>query len=266
MHSCQTAPLTLLDSEDLLSQGLQTVQKGLAAKRLAFQAHASECARSGCQHYDERALEIELRVVNNLAPRYGQLCQKVQSRLAVFREPDARDCLEFLREIEADLSKARDRIDAKIDGTNDFEFRILELRGMEWAVSSPATFRLGSDISYSRRTIEAALDRVQTGIGDVIRSQDIAIHFTAYKRGHLLIDKAIVARRKTGRPKELFTSIEDERTTVLNRLQVRIQRDLDVICRDTCSIDDIPGDEENERPQQKVLGTSCDCEPNSVAG
>ena len=246
VYSQQTAPLTLFDGEDIFDRGLDAVRRALLLRKSTFGDHLRSCAAVGCLHYHEHAVNIQLRVVNNLAPRHDHLHQTLRSKLVLFRDPDAHDCLQFLTEIERHLHNARDLVDAKISRMNDFEFRIVQLQGVDWSTNNVTPICLGSEASYSRRTIEAALSRIQTGIGDVIRSQDIAIHFAAYKRGHLLVDKALVARRKSGRTKERFGSAEEEKSTFLSRLRIRIQKDLDLVCKDTCSLDELADDDQDE--------------------
>ena len=246
VYSQQTAPLTLFDGEDIFDRGLDAVLSALLLRKSSFEDHLRSCAAAGCLHHHEHAVNIHLRVVNNLAPRHDHLHQTLRSKLVLFRDPDAYDCLQFLTEIEHHLHDSRDLVDAKISRMNDFEFKIVQLQGLGWSTNNFTPICLGSEASYSRRTVEAALSRIQTGIGDVIRSQDVAIHFTAYKRGHLLVDKALVARRKSGKTKERFGSAEEEKSTVLNRLRIRIQKDLDMVCKDTYCLDDLADDDQDE--------------------
>ncbi|KAH8884481.1 hypothetical protein GQ53DRAFT_829724 [Thozetella sp. PMI_491] len=252
VSSQQTAPLTLFASEDLLWKGLSAIEGGLEPRKKAFEDHLNTCSQFGCQHYREDAVSIELRVVNNLTPRYDHLRRKIRSKLCLFNLPGNSDCVEFLGKAEDQLKHAVEELDAKINKMNDFEFRILELKSMSWSISDPAAFYLDSEASYSRRTIEAALDRIQTGIGDVLRGHDIAIHFSAHKRGHLVIDKALVARRK-GKIRETFSSIEEEKAAFMSRLKERIQHDLDTVCKDTCSVDDALDDKEEALLEADVI-------------
>lgn len=241
VNSEQTAPLSLFLSEDLLWNGLQAINQALEQKKREFDAHVGECIRGECHHsLDDESLSIELRVTNNLGTVYSHLCRSVQCKLALFRDLDARDCDEFLDGIEAAFDNVQRCADAKINELNDFEFKIVELRGSGWSVKQPASFNIDSLTSYGRRTIQAALDRIQTGIADVLRGHNVAIHINAYKRGHLVLDKAIVAHAKRGVAPESFATPEDAREAFVSRLKTRIQRDIDTVFEDTCSIDDIP--------------------------
>ena len=46
------------------------------------------------------------------------------------------------------------------------------------------------------------MERIHTGIVDVLHGHDAAIHIAAYKRGHLILDKAMVAHCEPGEAKE----------------------------------------------------------------
>ncbi|KAK0657632.1 hypothetical protein B0T16DRAFT_402197 [Cercophora newfieldiana] len=249
----QTAPLTLFMSEDMLWQGLQAANKGLEPKKQEFDAHLSSCPGGDCHHSDEESLRIELRITNNLGPIHDDIRRTVQSKLALFS--DTKSCEEFVQGIETALVGIRDEADGKINALNDFELRIVELRGTGWSVHQPAVFSLDASASYGRRTIQAALDRVQTGIADVLRGFDVAIHISGHKRGHLILDKAIVAHAKRGIPKEVFSSPEDEQKIFTSRLKARIQQDIDKVFEDTCSIDDIPEEEQRPVSPSTIAGT-----------
>ncbi|KAL2139999.1 hypothetical protein VTI28DRAFT_4429 [Corynascus sepedonium] len=272
--SQQTAPLTLFMSEDLLWKALQFANQGLDSKKNEFDEHFRGHTLPESAHSEDDKFELDLRVANNLGPVYNHVQRSIKSRIALFRDPEARDCEAFICELERHLSHIRDEADATLNSLNDLEIRIVELKGVGWTLREPAKFTLGSDISYGRRTIRAALDRIQTGIGDVIRGHNIAIHIAAHKRGHLVLDKAIVAHEKRGKPKETFGSHEDAQEAFASRLRVRIQKDLDKVFEDSCSIDDIPEDEDDyfsaqpitpQQPEQAVFeGPSPRYSPSSV--
>ncbi|KAK0618238.1 hypothetical protein B0T17DRAFT_509787 [Bombardia bombarda] len=246
VNSNQTAPLTLLMSEDLLWKGLRATNRLLELRKHDFDGHIEDCRTPGCQHFGNEALDIELRVSNNLGPLYSHVRRNIQSQLSLFHDPEARDCHDFLRAVEDRLMEIKEESDARISEMNDLEFCILELKGVGWAIQQPAKFILDSSASYGRRTIQAALDRIQTGLGDVIRGHNVAVHFTAHKRSHLILDKAIVAHQKRGAPVEVFASPDEEKAAFVSRLKKRIQEDIDMVFKDTCCIDDIPEDEDDQ--------------------
>ncbi|KAK4116361.1 hypothetical protein N656DRAFT_794680 [Canariomyces notabilis] len=246
VSSTQTTPLTLFMSEDLLWKALQALNQGLDTKKQELDDRLRETGREDDLQFDQDALEIDLRVTNNLGPVYKHVHRNVKSRLALFRDMEARDCEEFLRNVENLLISARNEADAKINALNDLEIRIVELKGVGWSVREPAKFTLGPSASYGRRTIQAVLDRIQAGIADIIRGHNVAIHITAYKRGHLVLDKAIVAHEKHGKPIETFPSAQEAQSACVSRLKARIQQDMDKVLDDSCAIDDIPEDEHDD--------------------
>ncbi|KAK4156953.1 hypothetical protein C8A00DRAFT_12167 [Chaetomidium leptoderma] len=245
VNSAQTTPLTLFMSEDMLWKALQFANQGLDSKKREFDDHLPEHSVLDGPHSEDDTLEIDLRVSNNLGPVYSHMHRNVKSTLALFRDPEAKDCDNFLCDIERYLTHIRDETDAMLNAMNDLEVRVVELKGVGWTLREPAKFTLGSSSSYGRRTIQAALDRMQTGIGDVIRGHNIAIHVTAHKRGHIVLDKAIVAHEKRGKSKETFASPKDAQVAFVTRLKARIQMDIDKVVEDSCSIHDILEDEED---------------------
>lgn len=241
--STQTTPLTSFISEDLLWKAWQAINRGLDLRKQDLEDHLREHRTLDDPRSGGDEVEINLGVSNNLGPAYGHVQRNVKINLALFRHPEATDCDEFLAAIEHYLVRVRNEADARINSMDDFDFQIVELKGVSWTLREPANFTLGPSASYGRRTIQAALDRIQTGIGDVIRGHNIAIHIKAYKRGHLVLDKAIVAHEKRGKPRETFASPEEAKATIAQRLKAQIQKDLDKVFEDSCSIDDIPEDE-----------------------
>ncbi|KAJ0107931.1 hypothetical protein J7T55_007143 [Diaporthe amygdali] len=258
VNSNQTAPLNLGQGETLLWQAYRTLEDMLDSKRTAFEIEHANCdgfegvPDCDCQHYDEDALEVQLSIVNNLGPYYEHLHRNIQSRIQLFRHVCGNDCDEFVREVQASFDQLRDKVDEKLDSLNDFDFRIAELVGHGWRIKNAARFTLDSKQSHTRRTIEALLDRIRTGVGDVLRGHDVAIRMIAHKRGHLILDKALIARRHRSMPGPFASATpEDEQALFVAHLKARIQADIDLVCKDTCSLEDVPdgpSPEHSERP------------------
>lgn len=247
VDSTQTAPLNLSLAEDLSWQAYRAVEDVLDSTKHAFDMEHAHCEvvdgvpDCGCQHFVQDALRLELRSANNLGPTYDHLCRSIQSRLRLFKHPTGQDCDEFVNMVRACLQKLRNRTDEKLSMLNDFDFRIVELIGHGWQVKNPARFVIDGKQSYTRRSIEALLDRIRTGVGDVLRGHDVAIRMIAYKRGHLILDKALISRNHQESPDHIpTTASEDEQRIFVARLKARIQEDIDMICKDTCSLEDIP--------------------------
>ena len=257
INSKQSSPLNLVLSEDLLWQVSESIGSALAFKKRNFdQQHRETCSGldgpHSCEHLDDEALHIAFRVANNIGPSYTHLHRQLRSKLSLFHGDGSgeEDCRAFLQDVETRLVDARDLFDSKINEMDDFELRILNLKTSTWSVRDPARFHLDASASYSRRSIEAVLQRVQTGIADVLRGEGVAIHIDAYKRGHLVLDKVLVARRDdTAGALAIDTrSPDDHMRDVVSRLQVRIQEDIDAVCLDTCSLDDIPEEADKGKP------------------
>lgn len=259
VNSKQTAPLNLGQGETLLWQAYRTLEDMLDSKRTAFEIEHAGCdgfegvVDCDCQHFDEDALCVDLRLVNNLGPYYEHLHRNIQSRLQLFRHVCGNDCDDFVRGVHGSFDQLRDKVDAKLDALNDFDFRIAELIGHGWRMNNPARFTLDSKQRHSRRTIEALLDRIRTGVGDVLRGHDVAVRMIAHKRGHLVLDKALISRNHQSSPGPFApTTPEDEQALFVAHLRARIQADINLVCKDTCSLKDVPEEpslEHSPRPR-----------------
>lgn len=273
VDSMQTAPLNLGLGEDLLWRAYRAVEHVLDSKKDAFDIDHAECEEldgvsdCGCQHFDEGALKMDLRSVNNLGPTYENLSRDIQSRLRLFKHPTGQDCDEFLNTVRSRFVQLKNRTDEKLGMLNDFDFRIAELIGHGWHLKNPARFTIDSSQNYTRRSIEALLDRIRTSVGDVLRGHDVAIRMIAYKRGHLILDKALIARNHQSLPDDIAPEAsEHEQKLFVAQLTVRIQEDIDMICKDTCSLEDIPNATlEPERPNRLRSVSSRPFTPRSKA-
>lgn len=253
VNSKQTAPLNLGRGETLLWQAYRTLEDMLDSRRTAFEIEHADCdgfegvVDCDCQHYDEEALRVELRIVNNLGPYYEHLHRNIQSRLQLFRHVCGNDCDDFMRGVHDSFDKLRDKADEKLDALDDFDFRITELVGHGWRIKNPARFTLDSKQRHTRWTIEALLDRIRTGVGDVLRGHDVAVRMIAHKRGHLVLDKALISRNHQSSPGPFApTTPEDEQALFVAHLKARIQADIALVCKDTCSLKDIPEEPSHE--------------------
>ncbi|OAA61193.1 hypothetical protein SPI_05217 [Niveomyces insectorum RCEF 264] len=248
LPSRQTAPLSLALAEDLLWRTFDSLHQALTERRTAFFDEHKACDRlegiDGVQQFDDDALGIELRIQNHLGPDYNHLHRAIRSKLNLFPHPDALDCQQFLQDVHDNFVRARDDTDAELARLPDFDLRVVTLRGPGWSVGQPARFVLDSSASHSRRSIEAILDRVQTGTADVLRGSNASIHILAYKRGQLVLDTTMLAHRDLANPPPSTTLTADEQqaSTLVSLLKTRIQRDLDMVCKDTCSLDDASDD------------------------
>lgn len=261
VDSAQISPLNLGLGEDLLSQAYRCVQDVLDAKKNTFDELHTDCDDGfggHCRHHGKGALSLELDVVNNLGPAYDHLHRSIQSDFGLFGDAEGQDCNEFADTVRNQFKMLRGKMDQKIEKFHDFDFRIAELIGDGWHETDCAGFAVNGHHTLTRRNIEALLERIRTGVGDVLREYDVVVRLVAYKRGHLVLDKALVARDRHPGP-------SDPPLVLINRLKERIQKDIDMICQDTCSLDDIPEAAPLFTPSRRLTGRSPQTPPGSPA-
>ncbi|POS73674.1 hypothetical protein DHEL01_v207937 [Diaporthe helianthi] len=269
VDSKQATPLNLGQGETLLWQAYRTLEDMLDSRRTAFEMEHADCdglegegvLDCDCQHFDKDALNVELRILNNLGPYYEHLHRNMQSRLQLFRHACGNDCDEFMRSVHDSFDQLRDKADAKLGALNDFDLRVTELIGHGWRIKDPARFILDSKTRHTRQTIEALLDRIRTGVGDVLRGHDVAVHMVAHKQGHLVLDKALMSRNHQPSPGPFAPKTpEDEQALFVAHLKARIQADMDLVCKDTCNLDSVS----DEPSSPKHSARSRPCTPRST--
>ncbi|TLD26984.1 hypothetical protein PspLS_04841 [Pyricularia sp. CBS 133598] len=281
LKSAQDSPLNLAQCERLLWDSFEAVNSAISAKKRSFELEHESCewleGPVDCQHFEENALSIELRIANNLGPVYEHMHRGIRSKLSMFRQQDGEDCYALLHDVQTELLRLRDLTDEQVSRTNDFELRILELTGAQgWKISRPAKVTLDNTKSHSQRTVEAILDRVHTGITDVLRAPGASVHIAAYKRGHLILDRKIGARegssKKPSGTASNPVSIQAEKDYLVQALESRIRQDLDMLLEDTCSLEGLPEDDEEVltpttsiSPQTQDEDTHLDYTENSAA-
>ncbi|KAI0531837.1 hypothetical protein GGR58DRAFT_214107 [Xylaria digitata] len=245
VHSQQLSPLTLASAENLFSDACYAVDGVFRLERKEFEALQTSCAsHSGCQHcrpHDDDGIEMMLSVKNNVGPLFDNLERTTWARVNVFWKDRATDCVEFIEKAKAAITQVRHDTDESISRMNDFEFYIIELRGRGWTIDEPIAFTLGPETCLCQRTVESLLDRLQTGVADVLRGNAIAVRMIARKRGHFILHKTLVAREPIEKPGKKKSS-DKAKAYVLDRLKQRIERDIEMVCKDTCTIGnrDIP--------------------------
>ncbi|KAK3397470.1 hypothetical protein B0T20DRAFT_479672 [Sordaria brevicollis] len=241
VYSKQPTPLTAELGRDLLAHGAEAINRSLGLRKQKLEIHAQQCTSMTCQHRDSTALNIDMRISNQMGPSHNNLQRSIRSSLSLFHDSHGED---FVRDVEESLADVTQAVDTQINHTNDFEFTIVELKGVKWSVQEPATFTVGASASHGRKDIQAVLERIQTGIGDVLQGHNTALRVNARKRGHLVFQEVIQTHEIPGKSKEIFQSPDEERSVLTSRLRERIQKDIDMIFKDTCSIDDIALEEE----------------------
>ncbi|KAI0176217.1 hypothetical protein GGR52DRAFT_350487 [Hypoxylon sp. FL1284] len=244
VNSHQTAPLNSIGAETLFFEASYALEGAFRAERHAFEAVHNVCASidgcKNCRHHDNDGLELRVSVANNLGPQFPNLERTIHCNSNLSFHSDVQNCVRFVKRVESSLSRTRNDADDMISRMNDIEFRITELRGRGWTLDEPLIFILGPYKSFSQRTVTALLDRIQAGVADVLRSNAISVRMTAHKRGHFILDKTLVAREPfeaTGTPKT--KAARKSKPYVIDRLRQRIERDIQLVCKDTLTVDDI---------------------------
>ncbi|KAI1764772.1 hypothetical protein GGR53DRAFT_492537 [Hypoxylon sp. FL1150] len=244
VNSHQTAPLNSIGAESLFFEASYALEGALRAERHAFEAVHRLCASvdgcKNCRHHDNDGLELKVSIQNNLGPQFPDLERTIHCSSNLSFHSDVQNCVSFVKRVESALSRTRDDADDTISRMNDLEFRITELRGRGWSLDEPLIFVLGPYKSFSQRTVTAMLDRIQAGVAEVLRNNAVSVRMTAHKRGHFILDKTLVAREPldlAGNSKA--KSARKSKAYVIDRLRQRIERDIQMVCKDTLALDDI---------------------------
>ncbi|KAK7402670.1 hypothetical protein QQX98_011578 [Neonectria punicea] len=243
IDSHQPTPLTLLLGEELTTRVSNLVTDPIDSWKRKFDKRHRSCngfeGSGGCQHVEDGAVDVMVKVRNNLGPDYNYFSHRIQTSKVLFNDPDGRDFDEFANAVKAKLEKARDMSDKSLRSMDDLTLRIRELRGKNWSVHEPLTIRLDSSVTYCRQTVEAIMERLQSGISNVLEGHEDALAImTAHKRGHLIFDGFLDgAGGDDSVHYDKYTYPDLERKALESKLKERIRADITMLCKDTCSID-----------------------------
>lgn len=242
LNSKQSTPLNLAVAEALFFDASYEVETAFRTRRGAVEdRHRSSCGLAGgsCPHYDDKATEITLKMSNNIGPEFTHLERTIHSNLGLFAHADNKDSVEFVKTLEHTLREARDTADQIIGNMNDLEFRIVQLKGKGWVLDKPLVFTVGPSNQLSRHTVKAILERVQVGVADALQGAAVMVRMTASKRGHFILDKTLIVRALSEDGNPVAAAAHQSRKQVVGRVKRRIQEDMDMICKDTCSLDNL---------------------------
>ncbi|RTE80061.1 hypothetical protein BHE90_005391 [Fusarium euwallaceae] len=243
IDSRQPSPLTLLLGEELMTRVSNLIIDPVDSCKRKFDKRHKTCSgfegTGGCTHTEDGAVDIMVKVRNNLGPDYTYFSHRIQTSKVLFNDPQGRDFDEFANQVKAKLEKARDMTDKSMRSMDDLTLTIRELRGKNWSVHEPLVVRLDHSVTYCRQTIEAVMERLQTGISNVLEHHEDALAtMTVHKRGHLIYDGFLDgAGGDDSLPLEKFASPELERKALEAHLKERIRSDITMLCKDTCAID-----------------------------
>ncbi|KAI5466129.1 hypothetical protein BGZ63DRAFT_347800 [Mariannaea sp. PMI_226] len=243
IDSRQATPLTVLLGEELITRASNLIIDPIDSWKRKFDKRHRSCTgfegSGGCTHVEDGAVDVMVKVRNNLGPDYNYFSHRIQTSKVLFSDPNGRDFDEFVNGVKGKLEKARDMSDKSIRSLDDLTLRVRELRGQNWSVHEPLTVRLDSSVTYCRQTVEAMMERLQSGISNVLESHEDALAtLTVHKRGHLIFDGFLDGAGGDGSvPYEKFPSPEIERKALESKLKDRIRADITILCKDTCSLD-----------------------------
>ncbi|KAM0399820.1 hypothetical protein ACHAQC_003103 [Fusarium culmorum] len=243
IDSHQPSPLPLLLGEELTTRVSNLIIDPVDAWKRKFDKRHKSCAglegSGGCSHIEDGAVDIMVKVRNHIGPDYTYLSHRIQTSKVLFNDHNGRDFDEFANQVKAKLEKARDLTDKSMRSLDDLVLTIHELRGKAWAVHEPFTVRLDPTITYCRQTMEAVMERLQTGISNVLEHHEDALAtMTVHKRGHLIFDGFLDGAGGDDTVHfEKFATPDLERKALEAHLKERIRSDITMLCRDTCTVD-----------------------------
>ncbi|CCF39055.1 hypothetical protein CH063_09992, partial [Colletotrichum higginsianum] len=243
LKSKQSSPLTLSHGEDMAWVLSTAMQRALDARKMAFDRQHRSCNKfdllDECRHSEQSAVHVGFQIRNQLGLDHRHLRRELDSNLLLFQHPDGLDCQQFLNQLEHAFGAVRDDTDRELSEMDDFRLTVYELSGRGWKAEKPFAVCLDSAACYSRRTVKAILDRVQTSVADILGGNDMSITLMAHKRGHLVFDKTLVARSPyyaTGQRQD--EDAETVKKHFVSKLRNRIQSDIAMVVKDTCSLSD----------------------------
>lgn len=244
LKSKQSSPLTLSHGEDMAWVLSTAMQRALDARKMAFDRHHRQSRDrfdflDESHHSEQNAVHVGFQIRNQLGLDHRHLRRELDSNLLLFEHPEGLDCDQFLNQLQHAFEAVRDDTDKELNEMDDLRVTVYELSGRGWKTEKPFAVCLDSTACYSRRTVKAILDRVQTGVADILGGNDISITLMVHKRGHLVLDKTLVARSPyyaTGqRQDEDFETVKEK---FLSKLKSRIQSDIALVVKDTCALYD----------------------------
>ncbi|KAJ2901284.1 hypothetical protein MKZ38_001993 [Zalerion maritima] len=244
VNSRQCTPLNLPTAEQIFWKLARRVDEAIETRKMVFEEMHKFCdgldGTYQCHHYEENAFEMMVSISNHLGPAFTHLRRNFRTDMILFPDPENNDCEAFLDALKPVFAESRNNADRMLDNLNDLELRVVELRGRGWAVERPLTLTLGSSGSYSRRSVEAILERVETAIYHILTGNDVICRITAHKRGHLILDKTLLAQRERGIFRRDIPNPEVEKQAFVDRLENQTYDELAMVCLDTCSLQDFP--------------------------
>lgn len=240
LDSSQETPLTLNLGEALMAEVTQLLRRSVSERQDLFNKMHGNCdaleGRYSCQHFENAAFDLDVKVKNNYGPDYSHLVDRFQSfRRLVDHDQGAA----FMQGLRKNLELIRDRSDSFLNEANELVLQVHELRDKDCRVRYPLTVIMGPSGIHSRKTMERVLERVVTGMTDVLRGHGTVAVVTAHKRGHFVLETNVCFGEDTDfYDLKLFSSVDRKMRTLQRRLRERVQKDMTMVLKDTLSLRD----------------------------
>ncbi|KAM0530001.1 hypothetical protein ACHAPS_000639 [Verticillium nonalfalfae] len=253
IKSTQTTPLTPRLVEGLTWKLSKCIHDALDARKREF-----DDARAACDFleevedsFEDEAVFIDFKLHNCTGMNNSDAGRSVTSSFPLFQDSDAHDAREFAEQLDKSLADLRDETDKALNSLDDLKILIRDISGRDQTLKNPFAVVLDSSVCYAPRTIDAALDRVQSGIAHVLYGKDVTLVMAATKRGHMVLEKTIVGRPASLNSLSSLHSLAEEPQTeqeiLLSSLKDCIQRDIAMVILDTRSLSDMQARPQNLR-------------------
>ncbi|EGY22723.1 hypothetical protein VD0002_g962 [Verticillium dahliae] len=245
IQSTQTTPLTPRLVEGFIWKLSKCIHDALDARKRDFDDSRATCdfLEEVQDSFEDGAVFIDFKLHNCTRINNPDASRSVTSSFPLFQDSDAHDAREFAEQLNKSLTDLRDETDKALNSLDDLKLLIREISGRDHTIKNPFAVVLDSSVCYAPRTIDAALDRVQSGIAHVLYGKDVTLVMAATKRGHMVLEKTIVGRPASLNSLTSLHSLAEEPQTeqeiLLSSLKECIQRDIAMVILDTRSLSDM---------------------------
>ncbi|CAG9971382.1 unnamed protein product [Clonostachys byssicola] len=256
IESRQNSPLTLHSGESLMARVQDTIQRAFEGRETAYDEAHFGCngleGTGGCQHYEEDAFGLEVKLRNNIGPEFSHFHFKIQTFQLLFTQDQTAEFDEFVELIEGNVEDLRDEADTGIGSLDDLRVQVQFLSCKDWSMERALAVSLDCSITECRTTIEAVLERIQAGLNKTLQSQGFSAAITAHKRGHLVLDTfiqgipdiepettAVKSETATVQSTNQTQTEAENRLAILKLLREGISQDITAVCKDTCSLGEV---------------------------
>ncbi|KAG7126280.1 hypothetical protein HYQ44_001320 [Verticillium longisporum] len=253
IKSTQSTPLTPRLAEGFTWKLSKCIHDALDARKREFDDSRAACdfLEEVEDSFEDEAVFIDFKLHNCTGTNNSDAGRSITSSFPLFQDSDTHDAREFAEQLNKSLADLRDETDKALNSLDDLKILIREISGRDQTLKNPFAVVLDSSVCYAPRTIDAALDRVQSGIAHVLYGKDVTLVMAATKRGHMVLEKTIVGRPASLNSLSSLHSLAEEPQTeqeiLLSSLKDCIQRDIAMVILDTRSLSDMQARPQNLR-------------------